>query len=63
MHQSWKETALHRTAGNTSVQGLREALLAAAMEDNGETAVSAAEPLPVPGQQPNRDGGSYGNRG
>jgi hypothetical protein len=50
MHQSWKETALHRMAGNAAVQGVQEALLAAAMDNESMTEEAVLKLRMLPGQ-------------
>lgn len=51
MHQSWKETALHRMAGNPAVQGVQEALLAAAMDKESMTEEALLKIRMLPGQR------------
>lgn len=51
MHQSWKETALHRMAGNTAVQGVQEALQAAAMDKESMTEEAVWKVRMLPGKR------------
>lgn len=63
MHQSWKETALHRMAGNMAVQGVQEALLVAAMDKESMTEEAVLKIRMLPGQHALHGATHLDNRG